>query len=258
MAIRRRTNLDGKTSKKRPHALARWLSKCGLASRSEAKTMVEEGRVTVNGRVLRDPEFPCHPGRERVFVDGKALEERNKVYLVLHKPVGYITTSRDPEGRPTAHELLPPGTPRVQAAGRLDADSSGLLVFTNDTVFASHLTESGRVEKEYLVRVQGRLDEEEARRFQKGILLDGRMTLPARCRVLEREGSTTLLRVVLREGRNRQVRRMFRALGHPVLSLHRVRVGAIRLEDLPEGRTRSLTRAERERMRPVAERRRLR
>jgi pseudouridine synthase len=230
------------------HALARWLSKCGLASRSEARTIVTEGRVAVSGRVVRDPEFPCHPERQRILVDGEPLRQaRKKTYLALHKPVGYITTARDPEGRPTAYELLPPGTPRVQAAGRLDGDSSGLLVFTNDTDFASRITEGGgRVEKEYVVRVSGRFGAEEVAPFEKGIYLDGRTTLPARCRILERDERTTLVRVVLREGRNRQVRRMFEALGHPVLSLQRVRIGAIRLGSLPEGKTRPLSRGERE------------
>jgi 23S rRNA pseudouridine2605 synthase len=251
--MRRRASLGRKASKMRAeslssHALARWLSKYGLASRAEARGIVEEGRVAVNGRLVRDPEFPCHPERQRILVDGKPLEERNKVYLVLHKPVGYITTARDPERRPTVYDLLPQGTPRVQAAGRLDADSSGLLVFTNDTDFASRITEAGgRVEKEYVVRVKGRLGAEEVEPFEKGISLDGRTTLPALCRILERDQRTTLVRVVLREGRNRQVRKMFEALGHPVLSLQRVRIGAIRLGRLPEGRTRSLTRGERER-----------
>jgi 23S rRNA pseudouridine2605 synthase len=252
MGIRGRANLGRKPTKKRaeslsPHALARWLSKYGRASRSEARRIVTEGRVTVNGRVVRDPEFPCHPERQRILVDGKPLEERNKVYLVLHKPVGYITTARDPEGRPTAYELLPRGAPRVQAAGRLDADSSGLLVFTNDTEFASRITEAGgRVEKEYVVRVKGRLGLEEVEPLEKGMSLEGRRTLPARCRILERDERTTLVRVVLREGRNRQVRRMFEALGYPVLSLQRVRIGAIRLGSLPEGKTRALSRSERD------------
>lgn len=209
--------------------------------------MVKAGRVSVNDRVVRDPEFPCHPSREGILVDGKPLRLPRKIYLLLHKPVGYITTARDPEGRPTVYDLLPAGMPRLQAAGRLDADSSGLLVFTNDTEFASGITEAGgRVEKEYLVTVRGSLTPVDATRFEKGILLEGRATRPARCEILERKRATTLVRVVLREGRNRQVRRMFDLLGCPVVSLHRERVGSVRLGDLEVGRTRPLTRAERE------------
>ena len=157
-----------------------------------------------------------------------------------------MTTARDPQGRPTAYDLLPSGTPLVQAAGRLDADSSGVLVFTNDTDFAALLTESGgRIDKEYVVRVRGRVSSEEVSRFEEGLLLDRRKTRPARCEILERGAGTTLLRVVLREGRNRQIRRMFELLGHSVESLHRIRVGPIRLSDLPPGRTRSLTYSER-------------
>ncbi len=230
----------------RPHGLARWLSKYAFASRSEARTMVREGRVSVNGRVIRDPEFACHPGRQKILVDGDPLRKPRPVYLLLHKPVGYVTTTRDPEGRPKAYDLLPPGTPRVQAAGRLDADSSGLLVFTNDTDFAARITEpGGRIEKAYLVKVKGHLSPEDASRFEKGLVLDGRKTRPARCEVLDRDDGASLVRVVLREGRNRQVRRMFELLGHPVLGLHRERVGPIRLLDLAPGRTRPLTYSER-------------
>jgi 23S rRNA pseudouridine2605 synthase len=219
--------------------------------------MVKAGRVTVQGRVVRDPELPCHPARQKILVDGKPLREPRKVYLLLHKPVGYVTTARDPEGRPTAYDLLPAGTPRVQAAGRLDAASSGVLVFTNDTEFASFTTEAGgRVEKEYFVTVRGQVQPDDVGRFEKGLFLDGRRTRAARCDVVHREEGTTRMRVVLREGRNRQIRRMFEILGYPVLSLHRERVGAIRLGDLEPGRTRSLTRAERERTFPEGARRR--
>ncbi len=210
--------------------------------------MVKAGRVSVNGRAVRNPELVCHPARQSIVVDGKPLRMTRKSYLALHKPVGYVTTARDPANRPTAYDLLPPGTPRVQAAGRLDADSSGLLIFTNDTDFASFITEAGsRVEKEYLVAVAGFLDPGEASRFENGLPLDGRTTRPARCEILEHQEGATLVRVILREGRNRQIRRMFDLLGHPVTSLHRERVGAIRLGDLALGRTRPLTRAERER-----------
>jgi pseudouridine synthase len=200
--------------------------------------------------VVRDPEHPCHPERNWILVDGKPLRAEPKIYIALHKPVGYVTTARDPQGRPTAYDLLPAGTPRVQAAGRLDADSSGLLVFTNDTDLASSLTEAGRsVEKEYLVTVRGSLDPEDAARFERGVLLDGRRTRRARCEILDRANGTTTARVVLREGRNRQIRRMFELLGYPVVGLHRERVGAIRLGGLEAGRTRPLTRAELERSR---------
>jgi 23S rRNA pseudouridine2605 synthase len=211
--------------------------------------MVKAGRVEVGGRVVRDPEHPCHPERNRILVDGKPLRAERKIYIVLHKPVGCVTTARDPEGRPTAYDLLPAGTPRVQAAGRLDADTSGLLVFTNDTDLASRITEAGgAVEKEYVVTVRGTLGPEDASRFEKGVPLDGRKTRPARCEILERGEETTTAKVVLREGRNRQIRRMFELLGHPVVLLHRVRVGAIRLGGLEAGRTRPLTRGELERI----------
>jgi pseudouridine synthase len=228
-----------------PHALVRWLSKYAVCSRSEARAIVKAGRVSVAGRVVRDPEFPCHPARQEIRIDGKRLRAPERVSLALHKPVGFITTARDPEGRPTAYDLLPPGIPRVQAAGRLDAESSGLLVFTNDTDLAAALTEaSGQVEKDYLVTVKGAVRDEDAARFEEGLVLAGRRTRPARCQILGREGETTRLRIVLREGRNRQIRKMLDHLGYPVVSLHRCRIGAIRLGRLPPGGTRPLTAAE--------------
>jgi pseudouridine synthase len=234
---------DRESSK--PHALVRWLSKYAVASRTEARAIVKAGRVAVGGRVVRDPEFSCHPASQEIRVDGKRLRGPEKVYLAVHKPVGYITTARDPEGRPTAYDLLPAGVPRVQAAGRLDADSSGLLVFTNDTDFAAALTEaSGQVEKEYLVAVKGTVRDQDAARFEEGLVLEGRRTRPARCQILGRENETTRLRIVLREGRNRQIRKMLDQLGYPVKSLHRSRIGAIRLRRLPPGGTRPLTRTE--------------
>jgi pseudouridine synthase len=227
------------------HALVRWLSKYAVSSRSEARAIVKAGRVSVAGRVVRDPELPCHPARQEIRVDGKRLRPPEKVYLALHKPVGYITTARDPQGRPTAYDLLPADTPRVQAAGRLDADSSGLLIFTNDTDFAAALTDaSGQVEKEYLVTVKGTLRDEDAARFEEGLVLEGRRTRPARCQILARDGETTRLRIVLREGRNRQIRKMLDHLGYEVTILHRCRIGAIRLRQLPPGGSRPLTRAE--------------
>jgi pseudouridine synthase len=230
----------------RPHGLARWLSKYAVSTRSEARAIVKEGRVSVDGRVVENPEFPCHPRQQRILVDGVPLRKPRPAYLLLHKPAGYVTTARDPMGRPTVYDLLPAGTPRVQAAGRLDAESTGLLVFTNDTDFAALVTESGgRIEKEYRVKVRGLVSTETASRFEKGLLLDGRRTRAARCEIIERQDGATLLRVVLREGRNRQIRRMFELLGHPVESLHRERVGPILLRDLPPGRTRALTYSER-------------
>jgi 23S rRNA pseudouridine2605 synthase len=237
--------LASSRSRPRPHGLARWLSKYGLASRAEARRWVLEGRVSLNGKLARDPDRPCHPGRDAIRVDGRPLRPAAKVYLALHKPVGYITTSRDPAGRPTAYDLLPPDRPLLHAVGRLDADTSGLLLFTNDTDFAARVTEAGGpVEKVYRARLRGRVSEEDRSRFESGSWLDGRPTLPARCQILAGDSGSTRVEISLGEGRNRQIRRMWEKLGHPVLELERIRIGPVRLSSLPAGRTRPLTRLE--------------
>jgi 23S rRNA pseudouridine2605 synthase len=228
------------------HGLARWISKYGLMSRTAAERLVLSGRVTVNGRKATDPDRPSHPGLDRILVDGRPLRPARAVYLALHKPRGTITTARDPQGRPTVYQLLPPGAERAQAVGRLDADSSGLLLFTNDTELAARITNSSSgIEKVYRARLQGRLRTEDGRRFEEGVELDGRATRRARCRLLSTDAGTSEVEVVLTEGRNRQVRRMWDALGYPVLSLLRTRIGPVELGRLPPGRTRPLSEMER-------------
>jgi len=227
------------------HGLARWLSKYGLASRSDATQWVLAGRVSVNGKVSRDPERPCHPARDRIQVDGKPLRRAPQVYLVLNKPIGFITTSRDPEGRPTVYDLLPRLPVPVHAVGRLDADTSGLLLFTNDTDFAARVSEGrGSIEKVYRARLRGRVSAEAAARFESGVVLDGRRTRPARCRILESDDRSARVELTLTEGRNRQIRRMWELLGYPVLELERISIGLVRLGSLPRGKTRRLTKAE--------------
>ncbi len=232
-----------------PHGLARWISKFGVLSRTEAERCVRAGRVLLNGKKMLDPDRPCHPGRDAIRLDGAPLRPAKKVYLALHKPAGYITTARDPEGRPTVYDLLPRDAARAQAVGRLDADTSGLLLFTNDTSFAARVTDgAGGVEKVYAARVAGKVSSETARRLETGIPLDGKPTQPARCRVLAVDEKSTQVEVTITEGRNRQVRRMWEALGHPVIELQRIRIGPIELGGLPEGRTRPLTEYERVRL----------
>ncbi|HVR73681.1 MAG TPA: pseudouridine synthase [Planctomycetota bacterium] len=228
------------------HGVARWIAKYGLMSRSEAERSVAAGRVHVNGKLTMNPDRACHPERDRITVDGKPLRPARRVFLAMHKPAGCITAASDPGNRPTVHDLLPPGTARVQAVGRLDPNASGLLLFTNDPEFAARITDGkGSVEKVYETRVRGRPSRAALRRFETGIDLDGKPTLPARLKVLESDEGSTLVEVTITDGRNRQVRRMWDALGHPVLDLHRTRIGPISLGDLPPGRTRVISEFER-------------
>jgi pseudouridine synthase len=210
-------------------------------SRTQAAARVRAGRVTVNGRRVLDPEHPSDPSRDCILLDGRPLRPARKLYLAMHKPLGTITSARDPEGRATVYDLLPPRSGSVQAVGRLDADSSGLLLFTNDTAFAAWVTDhASGVEKVYEARLEGRVEPSAARRFAEGIVLDGRRTLPARLKLLERSADSTLVEVALTEGRNRQVRRMWEGLGHRVLALKRIAIGPVRLGRLPPGKVRPL------------------
>jgi 23S rRNA pseudouridine2605 synthase len=239
------------------HELARILSKLGFASRTEAADMIRAGRVSVDGRVQRDPSRPTEPDRERVEVDGRTVTAAEKVYLAMHKPSGLLTTAHDPEGRPTVYSLLPPDTGAwLFPVGRLDGPTSGLLLFTNDVSVGDALTNPAvGVPKVYEVKVKGVVTAEEMERLSRGVELeDGMVTQPAQCRVMSSNEGSTWLELTIREGKNRQVRRMGMAIGHEVVKLRRTRVGPVALGDLESGKTRPLTPAEIRALRLLASR----
>jgi pseudouridine synthase len=232
--------------------LQRYLALCGLGSRRHCEAIIRTGRVCVNGTVVDRMGVNIQPGADRVELDGQALHPQadRHAYLMLHKPRGYIVTARDQRGRRTAADLVRDAPRRVFAVGRLDLDSEGLLLFTSDGDLAHRLMHPRyRVEKEYLVTVEGQVTSHACRRLRRGVIVDGRPTLPARVRVIERLDNNTILAVVITEGRKRQVREMFRRVGHEVIRLIRVREGALLLGDLPAGTWRSLTDAEVARLR---------
>src|SRR5262245_38826807 len=233
-------------------SLARALSKLGVASRKQAEFIVREGRVTVRGRVVRDPALWIDPAHDPVTVDGRAVGDRTeRVVLVLHKPVGYVTTREDPGGRPTVYDLLAEVGRWVFPVGRLDRDTSGLLVLTNDHLLGERLTDPmHEVPKTYRARVRGVPDDEALRVLREGVPLEDGLTRPARVRLIGTapRGQGAWLEIVLREGRNRQVRRMCAAVGHDVLELARVRIGRFGLGDLAPGRWRTLDPGEVERL----------
>lgn len=218
-------------------SLARALSKLGAASRTEAEALVRAGRVRVNGRVARSPALRVDPGRDRIELGGAPVRRAAPVWLVLHKPAGCVTTRRDPGGRPTVYDLLPPGASHVGPVGRLDADTTGLLLFTNDTRAASALLAPGAcVAKTYRARLDGPLAPEDLERLRAGVPLEGRMTRPSRWEPLgPREARITLF-----EGLNRQIHRMLWTVGRRVERLHREAFGPLVLGDLPPGRCRAL------------------
>ena len=222
--------------------LERVVSKAGLGSRSEARKWIGAGRIKVNGRVEGDPNRWIDLERDEVLVDDQPLAKAAPVYLLLHKPTGYLTTYRDPEGRPTIYDLLPDRGRYLFPVGRLDMDTSGLLLLTNDTAFAERLTNPEyHVPKTYVVKASKHLDETDLERLRSGIELRDGMTRPALVKHLRNPGGKTVFEITITEGRNRQVRRMVEALDAKVVSLARVAIGNVTLGDLAEGKTRELT-----------------
>jgi pseudouridine synthase len=231
---------------KRPlKTLERVLSKAGLGSRAEARQWVSAGRVAVNGRVIRDPDHWVDMERDRVRFDDQPLAARERVYLLLYKPTGYLTTYKDPEGRPTVYDLLEDVGTFVTPVGRLDLDTSGLLLMTNDSQFAERVNNpASHVPKTYLVKASMLLTEEHLQQLRDGIELPDGPTRPAGVTRLRDSAKYTHLEITLTEGRNRQVRRMIEALDATVLKLVRVKVGSIAIGSLPIGQWRILTPAE--------------
>ena len=230
--------------------LERLVSKAGRGSRTEARKWIGAGRVKVNGRVEGDPNRWVDLERDAVTVDDRPLEKAASVYLLLHKPVGYLTTYRDPEGRPTIYDLLPDRERYLFPVGRLDLDTSGLLLLTNDTAFAERLTNPEyHVPKTYVVKASRHLPEEQLQRLREGVELRDGPTRPARVTRLRDPGGKTVFEITITEGRNRQVRRMVEALDAKVVSLARVAIGDLTIGDLEEGKTRPLTAEEVARLR---------
>lgn len=237
--------------------LARALSKLGYCSRREASTLVKSGRVRVNARTVRDPERRIHPQLDRIDVDGQPVRAETKVYLMLNKPRGLVTTTSDEQGRATVLECLSAGPanaaggatpeiPRVVPVGRLDKASEGLLLLTNDTAWAARITDPAtHLDKAYHVQVDRVADESLVRQLQDGAAVDGEILKAKRVSVLRRGEKNSWLEIVLDEGRNRHIRRLAAALGLEVLRLVRVAIGPLPLGALPKGRWRHLTPAER-------------
>ena len=240
------------TPQKRPlKTLERVLSKAGLGSRVEARRWIEDGRVSVNGQTLRDPDSWVDMERDRVQFDGHPLTARQRVYILLYKPAGYLTTYKDRQGRPTVYELIADVGTFVSPVGRLDLDTSGLLLMTNDSGFAEYVTNpESHVPKTYLVKASTRLDDTQLQRLRDGIELSDGPTRPATVTRVRDSEKYTHFEITLTEGRNRQVRRMVEALGATVLKLVRVRIGTIGIGTLRIGTWRALTPGEVEPLAP--------
>ncbi len=225
--------------------LQKLISAAGLCSRRQAEGWITAGRVTVNGRVAVLGER-ADPGVDRVEIDGKPLKAPERhYYILLNKPAGYVTTLSDPEGRPVVTDLLREIPARLYPVGRLDYNTEGLLLLTNDGALAHHLAHPRHeVEKTYLVRLRGHLSDEDRSRLQNGVVLEDGPTAPARVARVRLSGQHTWLEITIHEGRNRQVRRMCEAIGYPVSRLKRIRLAFLDLGRLGAGEYRHLSKEE--------------
>lgn len=226
--------------------LQKFLAHAGIASRRTCEELISSGKVKVNGLVVREMGVKVDPEKDRVEVAGKDVRiEEEKYYLVLNKPKGYVTTLRDPQKRPKVGDLLEDVKARVYPVGRLDFDTSGLLLMTNDGDITYRLTHpKHEIGKTYVALVKGVPDQDKLKRFQKGLRLADGVTAPAKVKLLKKQGSNCLLEITIYEGRNRQIRRMCETIGHPVLELKRVSMGFLNVDGLETGKYRYLTRSE--------------
>jgi pseudouridine synthase len=221
--------------------LDRVLSKFGVGSRTEARSWIGAGRVTVNGKKVQTPDVWIDPERDQVGLDGHPLTARQKRYLLLYKPKGYLTTYKDPDGRPTVYDLLSSVKDFVFPVGRLDQDTTGLLILTNDSAFGDHITSpESKVPKTYLVKASVLLSDDQLEQLRQGITLADGPTSPAIVKRVRDGAKYTFFEITITEGRNRQVRRMVEALGAKVLKLVRTAIGAIEIGGLEIGKYREL------------------
>jgi pseudouridine synthase len=236
---------------RKPERLHKIIASGGFASRRECERLIAGGRVSVNGHIITEPGTTAYRDTDRIAIDGEPVPHKKFFhYVLLHKPEGVLTTTNDPQGRPTVMDYIPKAPARLFPVGRLDADTSGLLLLTDDGALAEALTHPKyRIPKTYYAAVKGTPSKETLARFAGGLIIERRKTAPCTCTLIrdahfEPDGAESRLRITLQEGRNRQIRRMCEAIGHPVKKLHRAAQGPLTLKDLPVGKWRRLTPAE--------------
>jgi len=223
--------------------LQKFLAHAGIGSRRKCEELILQGRVRVNGQIVSTLGTKIDPQKDKVAIDNKLVATKeNMVYILLNKPAGYVTTSKDPQGRPTVLDLVKQVNKRIYPVGRLDYETEGLLLLTNDGQLAYRLTHPKyKVKKIYQALVKGIPNEEALQLLRKGILLEDGMTAPAEVKILAKINNNALLELSIHEGRNRQVRRMCEAINHPVLKLKRTQLGFLKLGSLPVGKFSFLT-----------------
>lgn len=225
--------------------LQKYMAFCGIASRRRSELLIASGKVSVNGETVKQPYIMIDPLSDEVLVDGKRISEKQqRVYILLNKPRGVLTTLDDPFGRKTVMSLVDQSM-RVYPVGRLDFDTEGLLLLTNDGELTFKLTHPGKeVEKEYYAQILGHLNSDKLKQLRKGVDIGGYITAPAIIEESESEGELTTYKVIIKEGKKRQIRKMFEAVGFTVLYLKRERIGNLSLGDLETGQWRYLSPSE--------------
>lgn len=221
--------------------LAKYLSQAGVASRRHAEELISAGRIKLNGSIVTEVATFINPDKDRISCDDLPVSVPLSVYIMLNKPAGYLSTVHDPQGRPTVIELVSDLDIRVHPVGRLDYDTEGLLLLTNDGEFTNLIIHPRyKIEKRYVTEVKGYLTDKAQRDLCLGIELEDGITAPAAVRVIERNSAHTILEISIHEGRKRQVKRMCAAVGNPVIRLTRTGLGFLNLEGLPKGHYRFL------------------
>lgn len=226
--------------------LQKYLAMCGVASRRKSEKMILQGRVKVNGKVIDKLGYKINPDIDVILVDNKqVIKKENYIYIALNKPEGYITTVKDQFNRPTVLDLVKSINERIYPIGRLDYDTSGLLLLTNDGDLTYKLTHpKHEIEKVYIAKIKGVPTEKKLNKFRKGLKIDNYVTSKAKIEVLKKYNDYSIVKIAIHEGKNRQIRKMCKKINHPVIKLKRIAIGKIELGNLKKGSWRYLSKEE--------------
>ena len=226
--------------------LQKYLAECGVASRRKAEELILAGKVKINGEVVTELGTKINPSRDKVMYNNQIVKvEKRKVYILLDKPAGYISAAKDQFDNPSILHLVKDIKVRLYPVGRLDKDTTGAIILTNDGDFSYKLTHpKHEVSKTYIAEVEGVPTAEEMRTFAKGVYIDGKKTYPAKIRIVKETKKNSIVEIIIHEGRNRQVKKMCEEIGHKVVTLHRQAIGKIVIDGVKEGKYRCLTQKE--------------
>lgn len=222
--------------------LQKVMAHAGIASRRKSEEFIRHGEVKVNGKLITEPGYKVDPEQDKILVRGEDISLETKVYILLNKPAGYISTVDDPQNRKTVLDIIPNISQRIYPVGRLDRDSRGLLLLTNDGDLTYKLTHpSHEIQKTYLVEIKDRIKQNKINKLEQGIELEDGLTSPAKAKILKSGDNNSIFTLTISEGRNRQVRRMCKKIGYRVIDLKRIRIGPLSLDEIPEGKYRYLS-----------------